>query len=150
MLDAESPAAVVRDVRVDRIGFVNELVKNYADALKTGVKVAMLDKSAERAAGDYFDALLVQGSTRTIDPKDLYKLLKSGAINEKQFCSAVTVKLDACGEFLSRDQIARLADERPSSPQLRITRKKGVSIGLVEAIKAVSDAIAAAAPLPQT
>src|SRR5436189_5998437 len=68
---AEGPVKVVREVRVDSIGYVGELVKQHADVLKTKVKVRMLDDELERVTGDAFEGLLVQGKSRTLDPKKL-------------------------------------------------------------------------------
>src|SRR5437879_738115 len=116
--------AIVRDVRIERIGFVQELGK-WANDLKTGVKLSMLDKSAERAESAHFDALLISGTvTRTIDPFKLWKLVKKNQLTEKQFLASVKVSIDAAGEFLSREQVNELADEKPATPQLRIARKK--------------------------
>jgi hypothetical protein len=86
---------IVRDVRIDQMGFVAELVKQHADVLKTKVKVRMLDDEIDRVTGDYFEGLLVRGKTRTLDPKKLFKLVKSKQITEEQFLGAVSVKLPA-------------------------------------------------------
>src|SRR4051812_33321254 len=58
---------LARDVRLDQIGFVGELGKLHADKLKDGVKARLLSDAIDRAAGDYFEGLLVASRPQSID-----------------------------------------------------------------------------------
>lgn len=75
-----------RNVRVDQIGFVNELVKHYADDLKSSVKVRMLENGVEVAEGDFFSGLLVGRSATVIDPAKFLKLLEKEEITRCSSC----------------------------------------------------------------
>ena len=138
---AEAPDKVVRDVRIDQMGFVAELVKHHADVLKTKVKVRMLEDETHRVTGDFFEGLLVKGKTRTLDPKKLFKLVKSKQITEEQFLGAVTVKLPAAEQLLSGNEMAKLCDEADASPSLRVTRCKGVELKLVDVVQGLAKSI---------
>src|SRR3954469_18003522 len=118
----ETPLKIIREVRVDQIGFVGELVKQHADVLKTKVKVRMLDDELERVTGDAFEGLLVKGKTRTLCPKKLFALVKKKQITEEQFLNSVTVRLPAAEQLLSGNDMDRLCDETDASPSLRVTR----------------------------
>jgi hypothetical protein len=132
---------IVRDVRIDQMGFVAELVKQHADVLKTKVKVRMLEDEIDRVTGDYFEGLLVRGKTRTLDPKKLFKLVKSKQITEEQFLGAISVKLPAAEQLLSGNDMAKLCDETDASPQLRASRIKGVELKLVQVVQGLASSI---------
>ena len=134
-------AKIPFDKRIDQIGMAAELQKNFADALKSSVKVTMLEKSAERAEGDFFDAVITTSTSRSIDPEDLFRLLKQEKITSKQFLSALKVNVDKCEEFLSRVDVEKLATRGAPTTTLRISRKKGVTVALVDCLKAIGSAI---------
>lgn len=134
---------VPRDQRIDQIGFAAELQKHYADDLKTAVKMRMAENATPRAEGDFFEALLIADQTRkSIDAAKIFKLLEQQKITKKQLLSAITIKLDAAREFLSREQLDKLCDQTPASPTLRVTRKHGVELKLVDALAGLSAGLA--------
>lgn len=136
---AETP---IRDIRVDAIGFVNELVAHFANELKTKVKSGMMEKGAERAEGDAFDALLVAGEISTVDPAKFLRKYEKGEISKKDFLSAISVARGKAEEFMAPRDLDLISDTKASSPSLRVTRKKGVNPTLVESVKAVGAAVA--------
>lgn len=139
-------AELRRDVRVDQIGFCNELEKRYAKTLIASVKLKMAADVVEKVQGDYFEGLLVRAMERTVDPANLLKLLTQKKITVAQFLSAITVQIKPCTAFLSGDQINAMSDSAPATPKLLITRKKGVEILLVDVVKGLGAAIGEAKP----
>lgn len=129
------------DTRIDTLGFCAELQKRLADPLKSAVKIDMLDRAIDRLAGESFDSLLVQGTTRTVDPAKFLRLYERGKITRDQFCGAIRVKSDAALDGVSRDDLAAISTEAPSSPALRVTLRKGEILSLAD----VMDGIRAAA-----
>lgn len=131
-------AAVPRDVRVDQIGFVNELVSQHANNLKTALKVRMDNDSIERVRGDVFEGLLVSTFVSTVPPAKLLALYEKDKITRAQFLSALSVRKEPLEAFLSGDEIRRISETTPGNPQLRVNRIKGVELKLVDAVKGLS------------
>jgi hypothetical protein len=134
--------AIARDVRVDRIGFANELSKQFADKLKADVKTRMAEEKLELVEGEYFEGKFVQGTVGTVDPRKVYRLIKSGKLSESQFLECVRVDRGKLEQYLAGKDIDRLSDFSPATPQLRVTRKKGVEVKLVDALKGLNAALA--------
>lgn len=128
------------DKRIDQIGLANELVKLYADPLKDALKEKFGKNQTQRAEGDLFDAILVESESRSIDPEHLLKLFEKKKIDRGQLLSALKVKVDACEEFLSREQVDGIA-EKTKTTALRITRKKGVAVALLDCVRGICDAV---------
>lgn len=133
----------MRDQRIDHIGFVNELTKHFADPAKDRVKHAMALKGADRAEGDFFDALLVGGETRTIDARKFMQLLDRGRLTHSQFSQCIHVNKKAVEEFLCGEEIDRISTTSPRTPALYVTRKKDAQIELVDAIRSLGAVIEA-------
>lgn len=133
-----------RDVRVDHIGFCNELASKLANDLKSAVKVRMAGEEIDRVRGDYFEGQLVQSTVSTVDPAKLLAMYAKEKITRAQMLSALTVKKEPLAEFLTGAQIDAISESGPGTPQLRITRIKGVELKLVDAVKGLGESIAAA------
>jgi hypothetical protein len=140
---AAAPApAVVRDVRIDRIGFASELQKQYVDDVKSAVKSDMLERETTLAEGDYFEARLVAGGTvGTIDPRKFHRLIDRGSLKLADFLACCRIDRGKAEELVAGKDLDRMSEFRPASPQLRVTRKKGVEIKLVDALKGLGAAI---------
>lgn len=80
--DAPAPEGkTYRDVRVDRIGFVNELAKHYIEgdaAVKAKVKAQIC--AGDTAVGDFFQATLSPSTDRVVSVSGLFKLMDNGTI----------------------------------------------------------------------
>lgn len=139
MSDAnQTPIVPDRDVRVDQIGFVNELQTKYVDPIKKAVKARMLERASQLAAGDFFEGKLVTGGVvGTLDPRKVFRLVKNGKLTESQFLDCVKVERGKLEEFVSGKDLDRMSEFLPATPQLRVTRIKGVEVTLVDAIKAL-------------
>jgi hypothetical protein len=131
-----------RDVRVDHLGLVGELVRQFAEPLKARVKASMDERETDRVEGDRFEALLVAGGVvQTIDPAKFLRLYERKLITRAQLLSALRVSADPAGEFLSRADIEKISEFKPSAAQLRVKRKAGVEVGLVEAVRSLAAAV---------
>jgi hypothetical protein len=137
----ETAAALPRDVRVDPMGFIAELQKRHGDNLKTKVKVRMLNDEIDRVAGDFFEGLLVQGQTRTVDPKKMLAKFKAGEVSEKDLLSCLSVRREAALEFMSERELDAISTIGSAQPALRVTRKKGVELELVKAVNGLGESI---------
>ena len=135
---------IPRDVRVDQLGFASELQKQHVDNLKSAVKVRMDGEGLTRVEGDYFEGLLVPQDVTSIDPAKLLALYAKDKITRAQLLSCLSVKKEPLAVFLTGGQIAAMSETKPGTPQLRVTRKKGVEVKLVDALKKLGDSIAAA------
>jgi hypothetical protein len=139
--DADAGRASRRDVRVDHLGFVNELTKHFADPLKQQIKLRMNERKLDLAEGDFFEGLLVRGESSSIDPAKYLKLFEKGRITRADFLSALSIKRTAATVFLSEKEVDAISDATPATPQLRVSRRKGVEIKLVDAVRGLADAI---------
>lgn len=128
------------DKRIDQIGMANELVKLYTEDLKDGVKDSLTKKQADRAEGELFDAILVKSESRSIDADAIIELFVKRKISRQQLCSALKVNVDACEEFLSREVVDGMSTTKATT-SLRITRKKGVALVLLDCLRGISAAI---------
>jgi hypothetical protein len=124
-----------RDVRVDQVGFVAELVKHHADHRKSEVKCSMLEKGLDRVAGDFFAGHLVTSSSAEIDVAKFFKLFEQEKLSKKDLLACISVSRASASKALGQDAIARLLVEKPPVHQLRVERVKGVEVSLVDAVK---------------
>jgi hypothetical protein len=141
MSTATQDKKIAREIRVDRIGFANELVKQFADGLKDDVKARMKSEELDVVEGDFFEGKYVQGTVGTVDPVRVFKLIKSGRLKESEFLQCIRVERGKLEEFLSGRDIDALSSFAPSTPQLRVSRKKGVEVKLVDALRGLNQAI---------
>lgn len=134
---------IPRDVRIDQLGFAGELQKQHVDSLKTAVKVRMNDEELDRVRGDYFEGQLVPTVVTTIDPGALLALYSKSKITRAELLSCLSVKKEPLAAFLTGKEIEAMSTKAEGSPQLRVTRIKGVEVGLTTALKGLGDSIAA-------
>lgn len=131
-----------RDVRVDRIGFVGELMKQYIDGdhgLKAKVKGEL--EAGQSAEGDYFVGRLDAAVAAEISASGVYKLHKQGKLSEAELIEMISVKSTVAKEKIDPKTLKRLTRTYEGTPRLTITRKKGVEIKLVDAVRGLSSAI---------
>ena len=141
---SEAATALPRDVRVDHIGFCNELATKLANDLKSAVKVRMDNDELTRVTGDYFEGQLVRSTVSVVDPAKLLALWSKDKITRAQLLSALCVKKEPLAQFLTGAQIDAISETSPGTPQLRVTRIKGVELKLVDAVKNLGESIAGA------
>jgi hypothetical protein len=136
----QTPAKVIREARLDPIGFAS-LLEPWAKDQRTGVKMSMIAKGAERATGDCFEGLVYTFTPATIDTNKFVKLFERGGMSRAQFISCLTIKKDAAGEFLSRQEIEAISNEQMPVENLKVSRIKTVEVKLVDAVKRLAEAI---------
>ena len=132
-----------RDVRIDQLGFVAELDKSFADPLRDKVKEDLIAKSIERAAGDSFEGLIVKSDSYTVDAAKFLDLYEAGFISRAQLISAIKVNRTPAQQFLSLEKLASISLVTPATPQLRVSRIKGVEVKLITAVERIAKAVAA-------
>lgn len=142
MSQIETPV-IPRDARIDHIGFVTELQKQFVEPLKGDVKGRMLANDAREVQGDFFTAQLagVGSSVGTLDPVKVFRRVKQGLLTEAQFLECCRIERGKLEEYVSGKDLDRMTEFVPATPQLRITRKKGVELKLVDALKGLGSAI---------
>lgn len=130
---------VRHDVRVDRIGLVGELVKNWIEGpqgVKARVKAAMAP--GETVEGDLFQARLDACEVAQIEPAKLLALLDRGAITRAELCSMLSVNVAAARLALDARTFGRLCRTAPGTDRLVVSRKGHVEVGLVQAVSLLS------------
>jgi hypothetical protein len=132
-----------RDVRVDQIGFVNELMKRFADPLKDKVKADQADKVV--LEGDFFEGAITSSTDTEISASGWFRLYESKVIDRAQFVDGLKVSTTVAKRVLDEKTLNRLSKQSPGPRKLTITRKKTVELGLVTAVRNLGDTIAAAA-----
>lgn len=133
----------VRDIRVDRIGFVSELVKSYIDGpdgIKGKVKDALRD--GDEAQGDFFVGSLSATTDNDVSANGLLKLFEAGTIKRAQFLSCLSASSTAVLKLgLSLKDQRRLIRSHPGTPRFNVTRRKDVQFDLADAVTALHGAI---------
>ena len=120
----EQPPQRRRDVRVDRIGYVQELVKHWIEAdthgdksqgLKGRVKAAM--SGAEILEGDAFEAVLAQSTDSTLSTAGLLRLYEGKAITRPEFLQMVRGVVEPARKILPAKSFARLVLQAKGTPR---------------------------------
>jgi hypothetical protein len=145
MADEKDEKAPQRDIRVDRIIFVKELIDKYQKPLIDQVKDGRFD--GDRVEGDYAEGLIVETESTVIDIPGFIRLWKKKVISDDQFERAISVSPTEAQKILSENDFKKISTKKPGSKVLKPTRKKGVQIELVEAVKSLSDEILSPAKL---
>lgn len=143
-MDEQKPERKVgRDVRVDTIGFAEELAKHFAKPNREKLKDDVKAKGLDAVEGDFFVGELrnANGRIKTISPAKFFKLVKSGRITQKQFEECIEVIRAKAQEYLGDRDLDAISDEQPAAPQFWIFRKKGVEPKLVQELQALGDAL---------
>jgi len=134
------------DVRVDRIGFVGELVKNYIEGpkgVKAQVKSQMSADGSGTVEGQYFVGRLDPSTEREIPVGSLLRLYEEKAITRAQLCEMLTAKVAVAAEVLDQTTFRRICRSSPGTPRLVVERKGGVQIELKDALVGLHRAIVA-------
>jgi len=131
--------AVIRDVRVDRIGAMNALVKHIKEPALEAVKQALEAKGARAAAGDGYRGLLVAGTTRQVNPRRWLGLYNAGKITLNQFLSALSIRTARAREVLSEKDLERISEEEPTAPQLRVSAIPDAQLDVAAALTALGE-----------
>ncbi len=133
------PAAAGIDRRIDQIGFINEIVRQYIEGdggIKAQLKAALERRGELR--GEYFLARLDQAQGRGIEAIHILRLLARGRITQAQAADMFTVRMSVADEVLDAATRHRLTTITPLSPRLVIQRLPGVQVELVEAIRGLT------------
>jgi hypothetical protein len=128
-----------RDVRIDQIGFANELVKHYVDPLKDAVKSA--HEAGTSLEGDFFTARIDAADKTTVDARRWFKLFSDGEMTRDQFLDAITVSTTDARRVLGEKAFEKASTTVAAGDRLTVTRKKGAEIGLVQAVNTLSHTI---------
>jgi hypothetical protein len=131
-----------RDVRVDRLGFVQELVTHFYEPLKEKTKADA--RKDEQIVGDYFEASLVGTDSRYISPSRLLKLMDDGTITRAELVEMLSVKVAVAEKKLAAKVFKRLVERYDGTPRFTVTRQKGVEVELVKAVRGLSLALSEA------
>ncbi len=134
------PAKRRRDVRVDRIGFVQELAKHWIEAKPDGVKarVKMGLEVGEAVEGDFFFARLDAASETEISVSAVLKLYEQKAISRAELVEMLTVRNEPARKILSPKTIQRISQTFTGSPRLVVARKEGVEVKLADAVRGIA------------
>ncbi len=133
------------DARIDQLGYVRELEKQFAEPLNAAVKAEMKARKLERLAGDRFSGLLVLSKSRWVDPAKFLKLYESGKISRAAFLDAISVQCKAAEKLIGQVQLDKMSTFSSPTPRLCVDRIKGVEIKLVDAIEQLALYVPAAA-----
>jgi hypothetical protein len=125
-----------RDINIDRIGDINELVKQYQKPLIDKIKSSM--SSGDVVIADRFEGLLVTGESTTVDAEGFVKLWEEGKITRAQFVRGIIVSTSEAKKILAEKDLDRISTVKPTAPSLRVARRDGVQIEVVDAIKRLS------------
>jgi len=81
-------------------------------------------------------------TSEKIDPVKWFRLFEAGKISRAAFLECLSVQREAAKEYLSVREIDRISTAAPQPTlSLKVTRKKGVEILLVDAVRSISQAI---------
>lgn len=114
---------VVRDQRVDAIGWINDLTKLVKEPAVDEVKNALKAKKAGEAQGDVFTGLLIgAGPSLTVDPEEFHKLYVCGKIKKEEYLACLKVGVEPARKLLSAADLAKVCTDSPGTPRLNIKR----------------------------
>jgi hypothetical protein len=130
-----------RDVRVDHVGFVDELDKHFGKPTREAIKQRMKEGKLDLSEADFFEGLLVESNTSTIDPAKFFNLFCKGRMKKAEFLSAISIGKKAASVFMSQKEIDAISASEPATPKLMISRRKGAEIKLVDAVRGLASAI---------
>ncbi len=130
------PAKRRRDVRVDRIGFVQELVKQWIEPKPGGVKARVKAdmEVGEAVEGDFFFARLDASSETEISVSAVLKLYEQQAISRSELVEILTVRNEPARKILPPKTIQRISRTFVGTARLVVGRKEGVELKLADAV----------------
>lgn len=134
---------MIRDIRVDTVGFINELVKHLKEPNVDAIKTALKAKRSTEAAGDVFAAKLVGGGGVTlIDPMKWFALWKAKTITRHQLFEGMRINVEFAEELLSGEDLARISSIVPSPKRLCFDRIGDVPPDIKQAVAALAIKVA--------
>jgi hypothetical protein len=131
-----------RDIRVDRVGLVNELYDLWAAPMQKKIKDDMARDGLELVEGDSHEGLLIQTTTSSIDAARFFKLFECGVIKKSEFLAAITINKAAAKKLMSEAEMLRMSTIEPGTPRFTIVRQKGITLTLRQAIEGITHATA--------
>jgi hypothetical protein len=135
--DKDVPSARLRrDVRVDRLGFVKELADQYGGPIRDAMKAAM--EEGERVEGDFFEGLLAGSTSTTINKAALLRMYEAKKLTKAEFLDCIEGSVSGAKRRIDPKLLKTLCKTSEGSCSLRIARKKGVQVELVDALKALN------------
>jgi hypothetical protein len=129
---------MTRDIRVDRIGLVQELGKLWTDPMKKKVKEDMAAGGLKLVGGDLCEGKLSSSSKSTINPGKFFKWFNDGKISRKDFVACLRVSSSDAAAFLSEREIEQISDAGTESSSLTIVRKKEIDLTLAQVIAEIA------------
>jgi hypothetical protein len=135
--DTAGHAPPKRDVRIDRVGFAEELVTHFAAPLRKKIKAYHVVGS--KLTADHFCGEIIPCVDTHVPAALWLDLFAKGIITQPQMLSGLSVSTTAARKVLSEADFARVAVTSPGTPRLAIARHKGASPDLVRGIIALSN-----------
>jgi hypothetical protein len=134
-----------RDIRVDRIGFVQELEGQYIDGtkekpgIKPVVKATMI--VGDVLEGDFFEATLTGASTSSVPPAFVLGLLAKKKLTRAQALACLATRTGELTKAIGEAEVKKVATVEPGTPRFSVKRKEGVNVELKAALVGLSGAI---------
>jgi hypothetical protein len=143
LLVAPSISAPARDVRVDRIGYAQDVLRLWADPMKQKLKERMRRDEVALVEAERYVGQLAESTSSTVDAKKFFKLFKAGKISEADFLNCLRISKEAAGEFMAPRELEAICESHPTEPRLTIARRKGIDLPLATVIDALAEAVRA-------
>jgi len=134
------PEAAAVDQRVDLIGFCKELSEQIAVPANDALRAELA--TGTRVEGMYFDALRTEMSTETVEAEGFLKAWEKGTMTREQFVRSIKISTTEARGVLDEKTYKRLTTRHRPTPALRVTRKKGVTVEMGEALAALGRELA--------
>ena len=137
----EKEISRARDVRVDRVGYAQELVRLWADPIRASVKTKMKEQELDVVEGDRYEGKIAAATTSSIDAAKFFRQFKAGKIKEADFISAIRVSREAAAAFMPPRDLEAITEREPGEPRFTISRKKGIDLPLAAVIAGINEAV---------
>lgn len=137
-----------RDIRVDRLGFVQELAKVYIDGTdaKPGIKpqVKATMQPGEVVEGDFFEATLTGTTGSAVDVPALIRMYDKNLITRGELAGCLTGSAEAVQRLpgMTKARLTTLITRKAGTPRLNVKRREGVAVPLVNAVLGLHAALA--------
>lgn len=136
-----------RDVRIDTIMMVEELVKFLVKPIRDAIKERhQVSESTPIIilSGDVAEAKIEEQPAYAIDAGKFFALYESGQLSRKEFLACITIGKAEAKRYLGEKRLDEITVEDGKSQKMTISRKKGTTFNLSAALKAASEAGATA------
>lgn len=146
LLEADAAAAPpaappARDVRVDRVGYAEDLLKLWAVPMKDALKGRMARDTLTIVEADRYVGRLSGSTSSIVDPVAFFKLYKKGKISERDFVACLRISKEAAEGFMAPPELAKISESKPGASRLTISRRKGIDLPLKEVIDGIVEAM---------